>query len=163
MKKVLIIMANLILMLSLVGCKRNSKTTKITNITTNESSKSREDDETMNKTLILKIKDLEVNADWIDNKSVQELKTLSKDGLSIELEMYGGMEQFGSIGKTISNNDTKQTSKPGDIMLYQSNKIVLFYGSNTWSYTKLGHINLSENELTKLLGEENVTISLELK
>ena len=47
--------------------------------------------------------------------------------------------------------------------LYQSNQIVLFYGSNTWSYTKLGHINLSKSELTELLGEEDVTITLALE
>ena len=27
---------------------------------------------------------------------------------------------------------------------------MIFYGSNTWEYTKLGHINLSEEELKKL-------------
>ena len=48
-------------------------------------------------------------------------------------------------------------------MLYQSNKIVIFYGSNTWSYTKLGHINLSQSELTNILGISDVTIELSLK
>jgi hypothetical protein len=55
------------------------------------------------------------------------------------------------------------TTNPGDIVLYSSNQIVLFYDSNTWSYTKLGHINLSKSELTDLLGDEDVVITLNLK
>ena len=49
------------------------------------------------------------------------------------------------------------------IVLYSSNQIVLFYGSNTWDYTKLGHINLTKNELVDLLADEDVTITLSLK
>ena len=61
--------------------------------------------------------------------------------------MYGGFEQVGSIGSTLPSADTRITTNPGDIVLYSSNQIVLFYDSNTWSYTKLGHINLSKSEL----------------
>ena len=43
------------------------------------------------------------------------------------------------------------TTNPGDIVLYSSNQIVIFYDSNTWSYTKLGHINLSKSELTGVI------------
>jgi hypothetical protein len=78
------------------------------------------------------------------------------------MNMYGDFEQVGSLGKTITSNDESLTTSAGDICLYQSNQIVIFYGSNTWSYTKLGHINLSNSELTELLGEEDVTIYLSL-
>lgn len=62
------------------------------------------------------------------------------------------------------SSDTRITTNPGDIVLYSSNQIVLFYDSNIWSYTKLGHINLSKSELVELLGEEDtVTITLNLK
>ncbi|NQK48734.1 hypothetical protein HO504_02040 [Streptococcus suis] len=47
-------------------------------------------------------------------------------------------------------------------MLYNSNNIVLFFGSNSWSYTKLGHIDLSQSELDKLLNQDNVSITLSL-
>ena len=117
----------------------------------------------MNKTLTLKIDNTEVDVFWLDNDSVKALKQLAKNGLTIDLEMYGNMEQFGSLGSTLPSSDTNLTANAGDIMLYQSNKIVLFYGSNTYSYTKLGHINLSKSELTELLGEENVTITIGLK
>ena len=120
-------------------------------------------DDTLNKTLTLKIGNTQVDVFWLDNDSVKALKQLAKNGLSIDLEMYGDMEQFCSLGSTLPSSDTNLTANAGDIMLYQSNKIVLFYGSNTYSYTKLGHINLSKSELTELLGEENVTITLGLK
>lgn len=77
--------------------------------------------------------------------------------------MYSDFEQVGSLGKTITSNDETLTTSAGDICLYQSNQIVLFYGSNTYSYTKLGHIVLSKSELTELLGEDDVTITLTLK
>ena len=69
----------------------------------------------------------------------------------------------GSIGKTLPNNDKNITTRPGDIVLYSDNQIVIFYGSNTWDYTRLGTINLSESELKSLLSNKNVILKLELK
>lgn len=37
------------------------------------------------------------------------------------------------------------------------------HGSNTWEYTKLGHINLSKDEIINLIGNKNVIVTLELK
>ena len=73
------------------------------------------------------------------------------------------LSRQGSIGSTLPSSDTRITTIPEDIVLYSSNQIVLFYDSNTWSYTKLGHINLSKSELTDLLGDESVVITLNLK
>ena len=79
------------------------------------------------------------------------------------MSKYGGFEQVGSIGSTLSSSGTRITTSPGDIVLYSSNQIVLFYDSNTWSYTKLGYINLSKSELTDLFGDEDVVINISLK
>lgn len=79
------------------------------------------------------------------------------------MSKYGGFEQVGSIGSTLPSNDTRIITNPGDIVLYSSNQIVIFYDSNKWSYTKLGHINLSKSELADLLGDEDVVITLNLK
>ena len=113
--------------------------------------------------LTLKIDGIEVDVIWADNDSVRALKNLAKDGLTINMSKYGGFEQVGSIGSTLPSTDTRITTNPGDIVLYSSNQIVLFYDSNTWSYTKLGHINLSKSELTDLLGDEDVVITLSLE
>lgn len=121
------------------------------------------EDETANMKLTLKIDGIEVDVIWSDNDSVRALKNLAKDGLAINMSKYGGFEQVGSIGSTLPSSDTRITTNPGDIVLYSSNQIVLFYDSNTWSYTKLGHINLSKSELTDLLGDEDVVITLNLK
>ena len=121
------------------------------------------EDETANMKLTLKIDGIEVDVIWADNDSVKALKNLAKDGLTINMSKYGGFEQVGSIGSTLPSSDTRITTSPGDIVLYSSNQIVIFYDSNTWSYTKLGHINLSKSELTDLLGDEDVVISLGLK
>lgn len=74
--------------------------------------------------------------------------------------MYGGFEQVGSIGQSIVRDDEQLTTSPGDIVLYSGDQIVVFYGSNSWSYTKLGHIDMSEGELTELLSNGDVTITL---
>ena len=79
------------------------------------------------------------------------------------MSKYGGFEQVGSIGSILPSSDTRITTNPGDIVLYSSNQIVIFYDSNTWAYTKLGHINLSKSELTDLLGDEDVVITLSLE
>lgn len=100
---------------------------------------------------------------WADNDSVQVLENLAKDGLTINISKYGGFEQVILIGSTLPSADTRITTNPRDIVLYSSNQIVIFYDSNTWSYTKLGHINLSKSEPTNLLSDENVVIALNSK
>ena len=122
------------------------------------------EDETANMKLTLKIDGIEVDVIWADNDSVKALKNLAKDGLTINMSKYGGFEQVGSIGSTLPSSDTRITTNPGDIVLYSSNQIVIFYDSNTWSYTKLGHINLSKSVLTDLLGDEDtVTTTIDFK
>ena len=76
---------------------------------------------------------------------------------------YGGFEQTGMIGSTIASNDSKIDVIPGDIALYNSNQISIFYNSSSWSYTKLGHINLIKSELQDLLDIDQVSVTLTLK
>ncbi len=137
--------------------KEESNNTPTTDSTT------KDDDEYMNKTLVIKIDDTIVDVYWMDNDSVKGLKKLAKDGLTIKMHKYSIFEQVGSLPSSIKSSDTNITTTPGDIVLYSSNQIVLFYGSNTWDYTKIGHINLTKNELTDLLGDEDVTITLSLE
>ena len=77
------------------------------------------------------------------------------------MSMYGGFEQVGSIGTTLPRNDVQTTTQSGDIMLYSGNQLVVFYGSNDWAYTRLGHItDKSQDELTALLSNGDITVSL---
>lgn len=64
---------------------------------------------------------------------------------------------MGSIGQSIGSADEQMATQYGDIVLYAGNKLVIFYGSNSWSYTRLGHIELSQQEITALLSHDEVS------
>ena len=102
----------------------------------------------------------EVDVTWEENASVRALADMASGGpLVVELSAYGGFEQVGSLGTSLPGNDARITTEPGDIVLYSGDSIVLFYGSNTWSYTRLGHIeNRSGDQLKELLGGDTVEI-----
>lgn len=138
-----------------------STTTTTEETTTSEDTASESPAE--EKTMVLKIADTEIPVTWEDNASVKELKELSANGLTISMSMYGGFEQVGSIGQRITNSDKQTTTSTGDIVLYSSSQIVIFYGSNSWSYTRLGKIDLPDNKVKELLSKGDVTITLEIK
>ncbi len=118
--------------------------------------------EEQNMTLQMTIGSTPVAVSWEDNEAVQALKELC-DGqpLTIQMSMYGGFEQVGSIGTNLPANDVQTTTAAGDIVLYSGNQMVVFYGSNSWAYTRLGHITDKTNEeLTQLLSNGNVTVTL---
>ena len=110
----------------------------------------------------MKINETEVTVSWEKNASVEALKKLAeKQPLTIQMSMYGGFEQVGPIGSRLPSSDKYTTTAPGDIVLYSGNQIVVFYGANSWDYTRLGKITgLSEDEYKVLLGNGNVTITL---
>ena len=112
--------------------------------------------------LKMRINGTSVTVQWEDNEAVAALKEAVKDKpLTVQMSMYGGFEQVGSLGMSLPRNDTRITTSPGDVILYSGNQMVVFYGSNTWAYTRLGHItDKTPAELTQLLSNGNVTITL---
>ena len=111
-----------------------------------------------------------VTVAWEDNASVEALKMLAEgpfpaaEGLTIEMSMYGGFEQVGSIGQSLPRDDAQTTTTSGDIVLYSGNQLVVFYGSNAWAYTRLGHItDQTPEQMKALLGSGDVTITLSMK
>ncbi len=114
-------------------------------------------------TLHLYINEQEVPVSWQNNRSVSALKQLAgTEGLKVSMSMYGGFEQVGDLGAKLESNDRETTTGCGDIVLYSSRNIVIFYGSNSWSYTRLGHVDLSEEEIRNLLGQKDVTVTLKV-
>lgn len=101
---------------------------------------------------------------WEENESVDALLELLQSGdLVVSTERYGGFEQVGALPQRLPQHDVQITTEPGDIVLYTGDQIVLFYGSNTWAYTKLGHINgLTDAALSTLLGNDTAEISITL-
>ena len=117
------------------------------------------------KTLQMKIADTVVEVAWEDNESVEALRKLcEEEPLTIEMSMYGGFEQVGSIGSNLTRNDVETTTSAGDIVLYSGNKMVVFYGSNSWAYTRLGHItDQDETGMTQLLSNGDVAITFSME
>ncbi len=126
-------------------------------------SKDMKENKEENKEMVMKIDGTKVDVTWEESASVEEIEELATSGLSISMSMYGGFEQVGSIGKSITQNDKQMTTGAGDIVLYSGNQLVVFYGSNSWAYTKLGKINMSQKELTDLLGKGDVTITISME
>ena len=115
-----------------------------------------------NLTLKLTIDGTELDVLWEDNESAAALRDLAADApLTIQMSPYGGFEQVGPIGRSLLRNDVQTTTEPGDIVLYSGNQIVVFYGSNSWAYTRLGKIRgMDRAALTELLGNGAVTLTL---
>ena len=122
-------------------------------------------EETEEKALKMTIGSTPISVKWEDNESVNVLKELCRDQtLTISMSVYGGFEQVGAIGTDLPHNDVQTTTSSGDIVLYSGNQLVVFYGSNSWAYTRLGHItDKASQEMTELLSDGDVTITLSVK
>ena len=111
----------------------------------------------------MKIGNTEVTVKWEENESVAALREMAKTGpVTISMSMYGGFEQVGPIGKSLPRNDVQTSTSAGDIVLYSGDKMVIFYGSNSWSYTRLGKITgMDGSQLKDLLSGGDVTVVIE--
>ena len=108
--------------------------------------------------MILKINGEKFQVEWEDNESVEALKKLCP--LTVEMSMYGGFEQVGSLGSSLPRSDAQTTTDYGDIVLYSGNQIVIFYGTNSWAYTRLGHITADKETMEATLSNGDVTVEL---
>ena len=101
-----------------------------------------------------------------DNNATKELvKALRKAPVSYEANDYGGFEKVGDLGFSLPASDTQIATEPGDVILYSGNQIVLFYGTNSWSYTRIGKMEYgSLDELKSFLraGQGKITVTLSL-
>jgi hypothetical protein len=102
-----------------------------------------------------------LDVEWKQNASVRTLKALARGVIDVRATNYGGFEQVADLGSALPRDDSRMTSEPGDVFLYMGNQIVLFYGSNDYSYTPLGKIKgMSQGDLAELLGKRSVQITL---
>ena len=90
----------------------------------------------------VRIGDAVFTATLEDNTAVSEFIEMMKEApVTINMSDYSGFEKVGPLGRSLTASNSQMTTVPGDIVLYSGNQIVMFYGSNSWSYTKLGHID----------------------
>lgn len=77
-----------------------------------------------------------------DNAATRELVEMMKqEPVSINMSDYSGFEKVGPLGRSLTTENKQTTTSAGDIVLYSGNQIVMFYGSNSWSYTRIGKID----------------------
>ncbi len=134
-----------------------------TNTIGNTNEIGKETSEMINK-IKLEVNGKELTVNLEDNSSSKALvEKLKENDIVIKAHDYGNFEKVGSLDFSLPTNDTKITTEPGDLILYQGNQITLYYDTNTWSFTKLGKVeDLSKEDLKKLLGTSDVTITLSL-
>ena len=122
-------------------------------------------DDSMDDLVKVKINDEIFDVKLENNSATQELvKELKKGNVTVTATEYGGFEKVGELGFSLPANDENVEANPGDIVLYQGDKVSLFYGTHSWSYTKLGKIdNVDSNKLKEVLGSGDVTLEFSLK
>lgn len=137
------------------GCKENQ-----TNVNEPVTAVQENKEDTVMK---IKIGNKEFTAELEDNSSVDALKMLMKDGLTLDMSDYAGMEKGADLGSVLPQNNVPMNTEPGDIILYQGRTLVIYYDTNSWSLTPIGKINnVNADELKKALGKGNVTVTFSL-
>lgn len=128
-----------------------------------ESSQSAGDTSSEEDTMLkITVGEQEFPAAFEDNSSAREFQELLAQGpLTIQMEDYGGFEKVGTLGSTLTRNDQRITTQPGDVILYQGNQITIYYGTNTWSFTRLARIT-DLTGLTEALGDGTVQVIFSL-
>ena len=115
--------------------------------------------------VLLKVGGNSMTVTLTDNEATRELTKLLEQGdITIRMSDYGGFEKVGALPQSFLTSNTQITTVPGDIMLYQGNQMVIFYGSNSWSYTRLGKIDgATVSNLRQFLDNGDITLTLSLE
>ncbi len=172
MKKIIILILSLcVAIFALVACgSKEEHSSPEQTATENEQlpeepNKNKNEEEQFVDTIYLTVGTHKITVKLEENTATKALAELLKEGdISYTASDYGGFEKVGSLGFSLPHSDTQITTEAGDMVLYCGNQIVLFYGSNTWEYTKLGKMQGSADEIKEILTESNpitVTISLD--
>ena len=151
----------------LSGCSggKNDNDSKTSGNTLSESppiDNSTTEDNTVKK-MKLQIGDKSFTATLESNVAVDAFVDMMREApVVIQMSDYSGFEKVGPLGRSLPADNKQTTTQAGDIVLYNGNQIVIFYGSNSWSYTRLGKIDdLSGWKDALGSGDVVVTFSLE--
>jgi len=103
----------------------------------------------------------QIKVKMVDNAATQKINEMLAIGdLTINMTR-NGFEQYGSLGTSLPSNDTSITAQAGDVLLYNSDTLCVFYGSNSYSYTRIGKVqNMTNDELKELLSGKSLTFTL---
>ena len=141
MKKLFIIFMTLVLIIGFTACGSANQPLEGESASTDSNQTAGTEDMTVMKMRVT-IGDKSFTATLEDNAATRELvKMMEEAPVSINMDDYSGFEKVGSLGRSLTTDNRQITTKPGDIVLYNGNQIVIFYGSNSWSYTRIGKID----------------------
>ena len=145
--------------------KVNKKSEISTEIKTAESAGENTEKEITEMKMKVQVGDTVFTATLAENSSVDGLKELMADGpLTLNMSDYAGMEKGADLGITLPQNNEQMNTRAGDIILYQGRTFVIYYDTNSWSLTPIGKIdNVDPEELRKVLGSGDVTVTLSLE
>jgi hypothetical protein len=88
---------------------------------------------------------------------------LSGEPLTIQMQDYANFEKVGALPRHLPMNEEQINTVAGDLILYQGNRFVIYYSTNSWSSTRLGKIeNVTSDDLKRALGSGDVTVTLSI-
>jgi len=108
------------------------------------------------------VNDRTFTATLLDNKSAKAFKKLLP--LTINMLELNGNEKYGELKNSLPTNASNpKTITSGDLMLYGSSTVVLFYKtfSTSYGYTKLGSVD-DATGLASALGSRDVVVTFTL-
>lgn len=159
MKNLIILLFGFFLVIASMACKTDEPTIPSPNVeNTNENTS-----DTMNNQLKIKIGSKTFHATLLDNATVTAFK--ARLPLTISMSELNGNEKLYNFPANLPTNASNpRTINTGDLMIYSSNVLVLFYKSfsTSYTYTRLGRI-ADPTGLEAALGMGNVTVTFELE
>ena len=115
--------------------------------------------------LVVEVGGKKFYANFEQNASSEALiEQLSQAPITISMDDYGGFEKVGALPWSLVRSDEQIHTVPGDVILYEGDKITVYYGENDWNFTRLAHIeNAAKETLLDAFGSGSaeVTFSLE--
>lgn len=112
--------------------------------------------------LLIRIGSSTFTATLATNATVTALK--KQLPMTLSMKELNDNEKFAQLSSELPTQSSNPgTIQSGDLMLYGSNTLVLFYKSfsTSYSYTRLGHID-NPTGLATALGPGNITVTFEL-
>ena len=164
MKNLLILLMGLFLVTGGMACKKYEERFTNPNLENNNENTS----DTMSNQLKIKIGSKTFHATLLDNPTVTAFK--SRLPLTVSMSELNGNEKLYNFTANLPTNASNpKTINTGDLMIYSSNVLVLFYKSfaTSYSYTRLGKIadpsGLEATLVASAAGSGNVTVTFELE
>lgn len=164
MKKVTFVVLLVLLVMSIVACGSDHSTdaqgSAEADLSSARSEGTGKEKENKSMKIQIAVGDAVLTATPENNPSAEAfLALLQEQPITVEMSDYAGMEKVGSLGTSLTRSDSQISVGAGDVVLYQGNQITIYYGTNSWNFTKLAHIEGATKEnLLEVLGAGNASV-----